>query len=288
MKTLLSVCVVGLMFTGCAAPLVKPSELTAGARSVAFVQNGRHPAKLSIGAVDGKTSWSNYSILGTRMNEADKNGPAGSLTVTGKAGPDLAVGAGLEIVSHIGKAIADGAMKDDPRFYDRLFERMVGARELGADVGRNVLPVLARRWGVAYTPAQLTVLPQAVALEDEDGRYLAVDPGNDLVFVFTLSELMLSEKPSMRGLKAVVSFGMYDKEVMPHFLGQFAVYRRQPAGHLQRVWRGACNNGFADATAEEWTALRDDPARGGALLDKTVTRIAPECERGLKLTLAGG
>ena len=250
------------------------------------MQNGRHAVKYSIGAVDGKTSWSNYSILGARLNQDDKSSPVGNLVVTGKPVPDAMAGAGLEIVSLIGKSIADKSMQDDPAYYDRLLARMVGEREIGAAVGQVVLPAVARAWGLPFNPAQLIVLPVAGKIEDADGRYTATDPGTDLVLAFTLSELMLSEKPSMRGLKAVVSMGMYDKEVMPYLVGEVAAYRRQPAGHLQRVWAGRCGNGFVDAPADEWTALRADPLRGGALIDKTVPRVAAGCEEALKRQFA--
>lgn len=284
MRLLLFVTVFGFILTGCAAPLLKPVDLVGTAKTVSFVQNGRLPVKYTIGAVDGKTSWSNYSIMGARLNEEDKRDPTGggTITATGAANTDIAIGAGLEIVSGIGKAMADAAMKDDPKFYQRLFSQMVGARELGADTGRAVLPAMARTLGVGYSAAQLTIIPTAGKIEGEGGRYVATDPGTDMVVVFTLREVILSEKPSVRGLKAVVTFGMYDKEVMPYFLGDLAIFRRDPAGLLSRVWSGRCGNSFVNAPYEEWTALRDSPALGGDLLDKSVPRVGADCEASMR------
>jgi hypothetical protein len=111
---------------------------------VAYVQNGAVPMKYTIGAVDGKTSWSNYSILGTQLNDKPAADPAGSLAVTGQPRTDMAAGAGLEIVSLVGKAIADSSMKDDPAYYDRLLARMVGQRQVTSAVAPQLLPALAR------------------------------------------------------------------------------------------------------------------------------------------------
>jgi hypothetical protein len=277
----------GLALAGCAAPSIKPTDLTGGAKRVSFVQNGRFPGKYSIGAVDGKTSWSNYSILGARLNEDNKVDSAPTtLSVTGKAGPDLAAGAGLEIISAIGKSIADSSMKDDPKFYDRLLLQMVGKREIGTETGRVVMPIAARALGVPYSSTALILLPSVEKIEDESGRYLLGDAGSDLVVAFTLSEMMLSEKPSARALKSIVTFGMYDKVVMPYFLGDLAVYRRQPTGHMQRVWKTRCGNSFQDAPSEEWTNLRESPELGGSLIDQTVPRVAVGCEAALRQQLA--
>lgn len=82
---------------------------------------------------------------------------------------------------------------------------------------------------------------------------------------------------------------MYDKEVMPYFLGDVAVYRRQPGGTtLRKLWSGRCGNGFQDAPAAEWTALRETPELGSELIAKTVPRVASGCAEMLKRQLAGG
>ena len=264
---------------------VKVSELAAGVKTVAFVQNGKVPMKYTIGAVDGTTSWSNYSIMGARLNEKDRVDPSPTIA-TGNTQNDIAVGAGLEIVSGVGKAIADKSMKDDPAYYDRLLARMVGSRELAAEAGAGVLPSLARTWNVAYTPANLRVFAEPQKLDDPAGRYVAADPGTDLVLTFTMTELLLSEKPSARALKSVVTFGMYDKEVMPYITAVMSAYRRQPGGELKRVWTTACTNDFADAPAQEWTVLRAAPERAGALFDGTVPRLVHKCETTLRKLVA--
>lgn len=267
---------------------VKPAEIASEVKSVTYVQNGKQPARVGIGAVDGKTSWSNYSITGQRLNESTPtDGVPGPLTVTGKQPADAVIGAGLEIVSAIGKSIADSSMKDDPQFYDRLFARMIGSRELALETGRGVLPALAQAWQQPYSDGQLVVLPLPSRLDDAEGRYTGTDPGTDLVMVYTLDEVLLSEKPSSRALKGLLTFGMYDKEVMPYFQVNVAVYRRQAAGgSLHKLWSTRCGNGFQDAPAAEWTALRDAPESGRDLLDKTVPRVVSGCGEMFKRQLA--
>jgi hypothetical protein len=75
---------------------------------------------------------------------------------------------------------------------------------------------------------KLLSAPQS--LDEAAGRYSGADPGTDVVMTFTVHELLLSEKPSSRGLKAVFTAGMYDKEVMPYFSAHMGVYRRQEGG----------------------------------------------------------
>jgi len=269
-----------MFLVGCATnEQLKTSEILKDARSAAFVQNGRGAASYVIGAVDGKTSWSNYSIMGERLSGPNQNkGSAPYITPTGKVGPDAAANLGLEVVSHVGKAIADASMKDDPEYYDRLLTAMVGSRELASEAGPPVLKLLAGSFSLVFDPAKLRTLDVPEKLEDEQGRYLLSDPGTDVVVVFTLREVLLSEKPSMRGLKAVVTMGMYDKEVMPYLTADLAVFRRQPTGEFRRAWASRCQNPFTnDAPAMEWVDLRQNPNKGGPLFDQTLPRLVKGC-----------
>lgn len=280
-----------MLLAACATnePL-KASEVLKEARSAAFVQNGRIAASYVIGAVDGKTSWSNYSIMGERLSGPNQNkGSAPYINPTGKVGTDATANAGLEVASHVGKAIADASMKDDPEYYDRLLSAMVGSRELASEVGPPVLKLLANSFSLAFDPARLRTMDVPQKLEDAQGRYLLADPGTDAVVVFTLREVLLSEKPSMRGLKAVVTMGMYDKEVMPYLTADLAVFRRQPSGELRRAWAGSCQNAFTnDAPAMEWVELRQDPKKGGPLFDQTLPRLVKGCASVLQRQLAAG
>jgi hypothetical protein len=243
-----------MFLVGCATnePL-KTSEILKDARSAAFVQNGRGAASYVIGAVDGKTSWSNYSIMGERLSGPNQNkGSAPYITPTGKVGPDAAANLGLEVVSHVGKAIADASMKDDPEYYDRLLTAMVGSRELASEAGPPVLKLLAGSFSLVFDPAKLRTLDVPEKLEDEQGRYLLSDPGTDVVVVFTLREVLLSEKP--------------------------AVFRRQPTGEFRRAWASRCQNPFTnDAPAMEWVDLRQNPNKGGPLFDQTLPRLVKGC-----------
>lgn len=267
---------------------LKTSEVTRNGRTAAFVQNGRVPVNYTIGAVDGRTSWANYSIMGERLN-APKNGQsAGAITVTGKAVPDAVANLGLDVTSHIGKSIADASMKDDPAYYDRLLAAMVGSREFTTEIGPQMLKLAASSLGLPFDTQAIRTLDKAQRLEDANGKFLPPDPGTDLVVVFTFNELMLSEKPSSRGLKAVFTAGMYDKEVMPFLIAEFAVYRREGSG-LKRTWADQCRNDFnSDAPAAEWTDLRADPRKAGPVFDQTLARLVKHCAGMLSKRLVAG
>ena len=259
---------------GCAnVQKVNVSEITRDVKSVSFVQNGRQPGTLTIGAVDGTTSWSNAPLYGTPSNPNAKADVAGAALLT--------------LTSLVGKAIADADLAKDPQYYNRLLTQMVEGRELSFQAGQTLLPAMARAWGVPFEPARLVLLPSAQDLHGkESNRYLGEDTGADLVLTFTLQQLLLSEKPSARGLKSLVSFGLYDKEVMPFFTGEFSAYRRLADGGLERVWTTQCRNTFLDAPAEEWTVLRDDPQRAIPLLDKTLPRFIDGCSQIIQRQLA--
>ena len=61
------------------------------------------------------------------------------------------------------------------------------------------------------------------------------------------------------------------------FRGRLAAYRRSPAGELKRVLTTDCFNGFVDAPSESWSALAADPARGGVMLDRNLSRFVGAC-----------
>lgn len=242
---------------------INVGEITKDVKSVSFVQNGRQAAALTIGAVDGKTSWANAPIAGTASNPNSKADVAGAALLT--------------MTSVIGKSIADASIAKDPQYYDRLLAQMIEGRELSVQAGSVLLPAMARAWGVAFDPDRLVVSPNVKAIHGKDNRYAGDDTGADLVLTFTLEQVLLSEKPSQRGLMSVVTFGMYDKEVMPFLTGEFSAYRRVVDGGLERVWTMQCHNTFLDAPAQEWTVLRDDPTRAKALFDQTLPRFAAGC-----------
>lgn len=260
-----------ILLAGCAAPLPKPSELGAGAKTVAFIQHGTEPNKYVVGAVDGKTSWA--------------GGGAPTFTPGSSASIDVGAAAAANIVFAVGQKIAAEAMKDDPEYYIRLLRTMVGERKMTNEVAPRVLPELAASWGFTYNTAQTSVVPNGTPLIDAQGNFNGKDPGTDLVLSYGIEQLMLSEKPTLSVLwKAVGTAGMYDRPVVPYIVGSMTAFKRNDKGELKQVWNARCPDlDFLNApVSEQFVVLRENPEKAAPVFDAAVPLAAASCKTVLK------
>lgn len=274
MKKLLAGAALALLLTGCAttSPITPAqiAEMRAGAKSVAFIQNGTEPHQYLVGAVDGKTSWA---------------GPQVAFTPATSSRMDTGAAAAANLVSAIGSSIAREAMKDDPHYYDRLLKKMVGERQFTSEITPGVLPALAKAWQVEYDATKLRIVPNSQLVTDDKGLFTGEDPGADLVLMFSVPRFMLSEKPQMSVLwKAVVTAGTYDRPVVPYISGLMSVYRRDEAGQLKVVWSARCNDiDFLNApVSEEFAVLKEAPEKAGPVFDAAIPIAVESCRKALK------
>jgi hypothetical protein len=269
----------GLALAGCAtAPPMSAStvaDMRSSIRTVAFVQNGTEPLNYGVGALDGKTSWAGpqMQFQAATSNRADVQGAAAA-----------------NIVFAVGGAIARESMKDDPDYYPRLMKTWIGERKFTNEVAPRVWPELARAWRVDYDPKRVIVLPNDRVATDKEGVFVGADPGADLVLMYSIEQLMISEKPEMSVLwKSVVTAGMYDRPVVPYIKGRMSVYKREADGKLRRAWVGDCRDqAFLNADfAVQFPLLKAEPQRAGPMFDASVAMAASTCSAALKPILAG-
>lgn len=263
-----------LALAGCAAapPMNagRITEIRAGVRSVTFVQNGAEPLSYGVGAVDGKSSWA---------------GPQIQFQAGSPAKIDAQAALAANAVFAVGGAIAREAMKDDPDYYPRLLRGLIGERQFTNEVAPRVWPTFTRAWQVNYDPARIVVVPNAQAVAEKGDLYVGNDPGTDLVLMYSLDRLMLSEKPELSVLwKSVVTAGMYDRPVVPYILGRLSVYQRNANGKLQRIWGGICSDmDFLNADfAVQFPLLKAEPQRARPMFDSAVAMAADTCDKALK------
>src|SRR4030095_13370774 len=97
-----------------------------------------------------------------------------------------------------------------PEIMGKLYNR----HPMVTDAGNALMPKLATSWRVAYDRARVRALPADAKLENESGNFIAFQPTTDLVLVFAVSELGLTERPSLGGgLAAVATAGFNAKDV---------------------------------------------------------------------------
>lgn len=219
MDKLIAATLVALLATGCAGgPSV--SALREGASSATFVQYGKEPLSYSFGVVDTSSFWATY----------------GSGVAAQTGGGMLWKGLEADGRTEVNKR-APTAAETMRWLYNKypLVDQTAGA----------VMPRLASAWGVPYEAAKLRVFEQGTALEDKEGNFIAFRPVTDLVVVFSINSLTLTERFTMgNALMAGVTFGTSTKNVTAQVDARMSVYKRDAAkGSHQRVWQGACGVG---------------------------------------------
>lgn len=270
----LCVAAAALVLAGCAATPPMSANNVAEARtnvhSVTFVQNGVEPLAYSVGALDGKSSWAGPQVQ-------FQAGSSSKIDVQGAAAANL--------VFTIGSSLARESMKDDPDYYPRLLQALVGQRQFTNEIAPLVWPMFAHAWQIDYDPARLVVVPNAQAASEKNDLYVGQDPGTDLVLMYTLDHFILSEKPELSVLwKAVLTAGMYDRPVIPFIQGRMSVYKRTTDGQLHRIWNGICSDSaFLNADfAVQFPLLQAEPQRAGPMFDSAVVMAANTCSKALK------
>jgi hypothetical protein len=205
-----------LVLGGCAStPSV--SELRGGVRSASFIQYGTEPLNYTFGVVDTGSFWA-----------AHGGGVSSNLGFSAIA--EIAAGEGRADVARKAPAAAE------------VMKVLYGNHSLVKDVSNGVMPQLAQAWAVPFEPRQLRVMQPGKPLEDDQGNLIGASATTDLVLVFALNQLTLTEKFSAGGaLAAGFTLGTNTKKVAAETTVTMRAYKQDPAsGQYKKVWTGLC------------------------------------------------
>ena len=210
-----------LLISGCAsnAPLV--SDLRSDVHSVTFVQLGSEPQNYSFGVVDTSSFWAAY-------------GDGVSAQLGGGA-----LWTGLA---------ADGRKQGMEEAPDnaRLMRELYGTHPLMARVRAAVLPELGRLWSAPYDPDQLVIADRGDITFDQEGNLLGFNSDSDLVLMYGVSNVMLTERFSMGGaLASGLTMGTNTKSVTTTATVRLQAYKRDPASDKYvNVWTLGCGANY--------------------------------------------
>ena len=111
-----------------------------------------------------------------------------------------------------------------------------------------LLPKLAAVWGQSYDPSRLRFVEATKPIHDQKLNFTAFTPATDLVLVFEVNDLTLTERQTMgRALAAGFTMGTNTKNVSAQVTVWLEAYKRDAAsGQYTRVWLGSCG---ADANS---------------------------------------
>lgn len=256
---------------GCASgPSI--SELRAGVRSATFVQHGREPLSYKFGVVDGASFWA---------KGAESAG--GPIPVPLGAGAVVAANVAVATAGAAGRAVEANRAPTVPEIMTRLFNR----HPMVNDAGHALMLKLAGNWGVTYDRARVRQLPAEAKLENESGNFNAFQPTSDLVLVFAVSELGLTERPSLGGgLAAVVTAGFNAKEVSTATWVTMTAYKHDAgSGQYRRVWSGRCGVPvLLMDVSYPFPELMQSPEKARRLWDATTPKLIEYCSKYLERT----
>jgi hypothetical protein len=255
---------------GCATgPTV--SELRNDVRSATLVQHGTEPLNYKFGVVDGASFWA---------KAADSNA---TVAVPFGAGTVAAANVGIAAAAAHGRAAVAERAPTVAEIMAGLFNR----HPLVNDAGKALLPKLAQAWGVPYNARAVRIIPKDTKLEDESGHFLAFQPTTDVVLVFAVSELEITEKPTLGGaLAAGFTAGFNAKDVSSQTSAALTAYKRDAAsGQYRRVWTGGCMvHIFSMDVAFPFPELVKSPEKAKQLWDRTTPKLIENCSQYLEAT----
>jgi hypothetical protein len=255
---------------GCASgPTVK--ELRADVKSATFVQHGREPLNYKLGVVDGASFWA---------KGAESNA---SISVPWSAGTVAAANAAVNVAGAAGKAVEANRAPTVAEMMSRLYNR----HSMVNDAGHALMLKLAGIWGVSYDRARVRQVAADAKLENESGNFIAFQPTTDLVLVFAVSELGITERPSLGGgLAAVATAGFNAKQVTAETRATLTAYKHDPgSGQYRRVWSSRCGVPvLAMDVTYPFPELVQSPEKARRLWDAATPKLVEWCSRYLDRT----
>lgn len=249
-----------LALTACATSGPSISELRANARSATFVQHGHEPVRYGFGVVDTSSFWAAYG-----------------------SGVSSQLGGGTLWEGLAADGRAEG-QKRAPTVAE-VMRWLYNKHPLVDRTGAALMPKLATVWGVTYNPAKLHILGNGIsAVEDQEGNFIAFKPNTDLVILYEVNSLLLTERFTMgNALLAGVTFGTNTKNVTAQLELSYKTYRRDPAsGQYKRVWLGGCGLHTMYMTTDfPFPEVIKSQAKAKQLWDEAATKTVELCGKHL-------
>jgi hypothetical protein len=261
--------IVLVLLAGCASsPSSTVADLRANIKSVTFVQHGTEPLTYKLGVVDGTSFWSN-------ANPGTIKAP---VSAAAAAAATTALNASLRAARSV-EAGRQGASNE-------MMAWMFNKHPMVIDAGAALMPKMASMWGVPYDRMGVRGLPWDSKPENESGQFTAFQPTTDLVLVFAVSELGVSERPSVGGaFAAAFTAGFNTKHVTSATYVGMTAYKRDGAGQYQKVWSGRC--GVPVLLMEvtyPFPELAQSQQKAKQLWDATTPKVVEYCSRYLERT----
>jgi hypothetical protein len=243
------------------------ADLRGGVKSATFVQHGREPLSYKLGVVDGASFWAK----GASSVAAPIPVPAGAATV---AAANIALNAGVGVA----RTVEANRAPTVPEMMSRLFNR----HPMVSDASHALLPKLADKWGVPYERARVRQLAGDAQVENESGHFTAFKPTTDLVLVFAVSELEITERASVGGaFSALVTAGFNAKDVSAQTWATMSAYKHDAgSGQYRRVWSTRCGVPIlAMNVTYPFPELVQSPDKAKRLWDSTTPKLIEYCSQ---------
>ena len=204
------------MLFGCAGG---PSltELRQGANSVTIVQHGKEPLHYSFGVVDTSSFWAAYG-----------------------SGVSSQLGGGLLWQDLESSGRAEQA-KRAPTVAE-VMRWLYNDHPLTNQLADTLIPKFAAVWGQPFDKSRLRVIDADTPISDQNQNFTAFRPITDLVLVFEVRELTLTERQTLgRAFAAGFTLGTNTKNVTAQVTVWLEAYKRDSAsGQYKRVWLSSC------------------------------------------------
>lgn len=247
MRKLMAVTALAVL-AGCATQ-PKMAEFGAGSKMIHFYQRGTEPLAYRFGVVDGKSFW------------------AGARTERGGTG----------LVGLLGDSAQAAAEAEQATARDVL-RTMSGNLSYVDQLTRELMAVITSKLGAGSEAPEVKTIDAEAALEDADGYFSPGHFGEDLAVVVEVSELTLTEQPSVGGLfAAMFTAGLNEKKVAPDLWAKVRIYKRQD-GRLKRNWERRCGvSVLSTPEAHYFSELKQNPAQGLEMFKNALPILLKSC-----------
>ena len=188
MKSIITFLAVISMLFGCAGgPSV--TELRQGANSVTLVQHGKEPLQYSFGVVDTSSFWAAYG-----------------------SGVSSQLGGGL-----LWKDLESSGRAEEAKRAPTVAEVMrwlYNNHPMANQLAETLIPKFAAVWGQPFDKSRLRVIGAGTPIQDQNNNFIAFNPVTDLVLVFEVRNLTLTERQTLgRAFAAGFTLGTNTKNV---------------------------------------------------------------------------
>lgn len=246
----------GLLLSACAS-VTPVSELRGDVNGVTFVQLGSEPLSYSFGVVDTSSFWAAYG-------DGVSSQLGGGALWTGLA--------------------ADGRNKGMEKMPEnaRILRELYGNHSLVPDIREDVLPQLAGLWSVDYRPGDLQIREKGEVEFDQEGNLVGFDGASDLVLMYSVGNITLTERFSMGGaLASGLTMGTNTKSVTTTAAVRLQAYKRDPAtGRHANIWTMGCGANYTQMkTAYPFPEVVKSEEKVAELLDETARISIDGCNK---------